>query len=160
MASIPADTQSRTNRVLTAVVAGGLTAATFDFLVAMTLNQLDAITIGKAIARGWYGKAAMQGGLDVALIGVASHYTILLAASAIFVFASLRFPILRRMAWIVGPLFGAAIYGVMHYLILPLSAVHAIANPKGVKFVWEFCGHMFLVGLPIALWSRAILGKA
>jgi hypothetical protein len=159
MASIAVDTRSRTSKVLLAIVGGGLTAATFDFLVAMTLNHLDAVTIGKAVARGWYGKAAMQGGLDVALIGVVSHYTILLAAAAIFVFASLRFPVLRRQAWIVGPLFGAAIYGVMHYVILPLSAVHAVANPKGVKFIWEFAGHMFLVGLPIALWARAILGK-
>ena len=66
---------------------------------------------------------------------------------------------MRRMAWIAGPIFGACIYGVMHYLILPLSAVHAAANPKGIKFVWEFCGHMFGIGLPIALWAQAILGK-
>jgi hypothetical protein len=159
MVSIPGDSRVRPGKVLTAIVAAGLTAATFDFLVAMTLNHLDAVTIGKAVARGWYGKAAMQGGLDVALVGVVSHYAILLVAAAIFVCASLRFPILRRRAWIVGPLFGAGIYGVMHYLILPLSAVHAVANPKGVKLVLEFCGHMFLVGLPIALWSRVILGK-
>ena len=146
-------------KVLTAIMAAGLTAATFDFLFAMGLNHLDWITIGHAVARGWFGKAAMQGGLGVALIGVASHYAILLTASAIFVAASLRFPILRRMAWIVGPLFGACVYGVMHYVILPLSAVHAVANPKGVKFIWEFCGHMFGIGLPVALWARGILGR-
>ena len=58
MASIPVDTGSRANKVLTAIVAAGMTAATFDFLVAMTLNHLDAITIGKAVARGWYGRQA------------------------------------------------------------------------------------------------------
>lgn len=146
-------------KVILTILAAGLTAATFDYLFAMGLNHLDWITIGHAIARGWYGKAAMAGGRGMALVGIASHYTILLVASAIFVFASLRFPILRRMAWIVGPLFGACIYGVMHYVILPLSAVHAVANPKGVKFIWEFCGHMFGIGLPIALWARTILGK-
>lgn len=154
-----ADGAPASRKVVVAILAAGLTAATFDYLFAMGLNHLDWITIGHAIARGWYGNAAMQGGLDVALVGVASHYAILLAASAIFVLASLRFPILRRMAWFVGPLFGACIYGVMHYLILPLSAVHAVANPKGIKFLWEFCGHMFGIGLPIALWAQAILGK-
>jgi hypothetical protein len=154
-----ADGARAPRNLLAAILAAGLTAATFDFLFAMGINHLDWITIGHAIARGWFGKAAMQGGLGVALVGVASHYTILLVASAIFVFASLRFPVLRRMAWIVGPLFGACIYGVMHYVILPLSAVHAVANPKGVKFVWEFLGHMFGIGLPIALWARAILGR-
>jgi uncharacterized membrane protein YagU involved in acid resistance len=154
-----ADGAPASRKVIAAILAAGLTAATFDYLFAMGLNHLDWITIGHAIARGWFGKAAMKGGLDVALIGLASHYFILLVAAAIFVFASLRFPILRRMAWIVGPLFGACIYGVMHYVILPLSAVHAVANPKGVKFVWEFLGHMFGIGLPIALWARFILGK-
>jgi uncharacterized membrane protein YagU involved in acid resistance len=159
MVSMPADPRARPDKVLIAILAAGLTAATFDFLFAMGMNHLDWVTIGHAVARGWYGKAAMQGGLDVALVGVASHYAILLIASAIFVFASLRFPILRRMAWIVGPLFGACIYGVMHYVILPLSAVHAVANPKGIKLVWEVLGHMFGIGLPIALWARAILGQ-
>lgn len=154
-----ADGAPASRKVVVAILAAGLTAATFDYLFAMGLNHLDWITIGHAIARGWYGNAAMQGGLDVALVGVVSHYAILLAASAIFVLASLRFPILRRMAWIAGPIFGACIYGVMHYLILPLSAVHAVANPKGIKFLWEFCGHMFGIGLPIALWARAILGR-
>lgn len=154
-----ADAAPARRNVVLAILAAGLTAATFDYLFAMGLNHLDWITIGHAIARGWYGKAAMTGGVDVALVGLASHYTILLVASAIFVLTSLRFPILRRMAWIVGPLFGACIYGVMHYIILPLSAVHAVANPKGIKFLWEFCGHLFGIGLPIALWARAILGK-
>jgi uncharacterized membrane protein YagU involved in acid resistance len=159
MVSMPADPRARPDKVLIAILAAGLTAATFDFLFAMGMNHLDWVTIGHAVARGWYGKAAMQGGLDVALVGIASHYAILLIASAIFVFASLRFPILRRMAWIVGPLFGACIYGVMHYVILPLSAVHAVANPKGIKLVREVLGHMFGIGLPIALWARAILGQ-
>ena len=99
MVTMPAETRSQSSKTLIAILAAGLTAATFDFLFAMGMNHLDWITIGHAVARGWYGKAAMQGGLDVALVGVASHYAILLTAAAIFVFASLRFPILRRMAW-------------------------------------------------------------
>ena len=88
-----ADGAPASRKVVVAILAAGLTAATFDYLFAMGLNHLDWITIGHAITRGWYGNAAMQGGLDVALVGVVSHYAILLAASAIFVLASLRFPI-------------------------------------------------------------------
>jgi uncharacterized membrane protein YagU involved in acid resistance len=95
----------------------------------------------------------------VDVIGIASHYGILLIAAAIFVLASLRFPVLRRMAWITGPLFGICIYVVMHFVILPLSAAGS-SNPQGIKFVEEFAGHMFVIGLPIALWARAILGKS
>ena len=94
----------------------------------------------------------------MALIGLASHYGILLVAAAVFVLASLRFPALRRMAWITGPLFGVCIYLVMHYAIVPLSNVHG-RPAKGLFFMEEFAGHLFLVGLPIALWARAILGR-
>ncbi|MET0272650.1 MAG: hypothetical protein ABW360_06635 [Phenylobacterium sp.] len=145
--------------VAPAIVAGGLTGATCDFIAAMLIYNLPALTVGKAVARGWFGKAAMQGGNDVAAIGIVSHYAILLVAAAIFVFASLRFPVLRNRAWIVGPLFGAGIYLVMHYIVLPLSALHAISNPHGIQLVEEVLGHMFVIGLPIALWARYFVGR-
>jgi hypothetical protein len=152
------DASRPTKRVLTAIVAGGLTGATFDFIAAMLIYHLDAVTVGHAVARGWFGKDAMKGGLDVAVIGALSHYMILLIAAAVFVLTSLRFPILRRMAWITGPLFGICIYAVMHLVIVPLSAAKS-SSPQGIQFVEEFLGHMFVIGLPIALWARAILGR-
>jgi uncharacterized membrane protein SirB2 len=157
MTTITADAQGRT-KVLTAIVAGGLTAATCDFIAAMLIYHLPALTVGRAVARGWFGKAAMEGGDDVAAIGIVSHYAILLIAAAIFVITSLRFPILRRMAWITGPLFGICIYVVMHLVIVPLSAAGS-SNPHGIQFVEEFLGHMLVIGLPIAIWARGILGR-
>ena len=144
--------------VVPAILAGGLTAATCDFIAAMLIYHLPAVTVGKAVARGWFGREkAMAGGLDVAAIGIVSHYVILLVAAAIFVFASLRFPILRRRAVIVGVLFGLCIYVVMHFVVLPLSAAGP-GNPKGIQLVEELLGHMFVIGLPIALWARKFLG--
>jgi hypothetical protein len=144
--------------VVPAIVAGGLTAATCDFIAAMLIYHLPGLTVGKAVARGWFGREkAMAGGLDVSIIGIVSHYSILLVAAAIFVFASLRFPILRRQAVVVGILFGLCIYVVMHFVVLPLSAAGP-GNPKGVQLVEELLGHMFVIGLPIALWARKFLG--
>jgi hypothetical protein len=157
MTTITAGAQART-RVLTAIVAGGLTAATCDFIAAMLIYHLPALTVGRAVARGWFGKAAMAGGDDVAAVGAVSHYAILLIAAAIFVVTSLRFPILRRMAWITGPIFGICIYVAMHLVIVPLSAAKS-ADPHGIQFVEEFLGHMLVIGLPIALWARGILGR-
>ena len=55
-------------------------------------------------------------------------------------------------------LFGVCIYVVMHFVIVPLS--HAPpSSPQGVQFLEEFLGHMFVIGLPIALWARQILGS-
>ena len=144
--------------IIPAIVAGGLTAATCDFIAAMLIYHLPALTVGKAVARGWFGREkAMAGGLDVAIIGIVSHYAILMVAAAIFVFASLRFAILRRRAVIVGILFGLCIYAVMHFVVLPFSAAGP-GNPQGIQLVEELLGHMFVIGLPIALWARKFLG--
>jgi len=144
--------------IIPAIVAGGLTAATCDFIAAMLIYHLPALTVGKAVARGWFGREkAMAGGFDVAIIGIVSHYAILMVAAAIFVFASLRFAILRRRAVIVGILFGLCIYAVMHFVVLPFSAAGP-GNPQGIQLVEELLGHMFVIGLPIALWARKFLG--
>jgi hypothetical protein len=145
--------------VIGAILAGGFMAATFDFFAAMLIYGGTASGVAHAIARGWYGDAVKTMPPIVDVIGIASHYMILLIAAAVFVLTSLRFPVLRQRAWITGPLFGVCIYVVMHFVIVPLSAVHKINNPHGIQFIEEFAGHMFVIGLPIALWARAILGK-
>ena len=149
----------RTGGVIAAILAGGFMAATFDFFAAMLIYGGTASGVAKAIARGWFGAAVKTMPPIVDVIGIASHYAILLIAAAIFVLTSLRFPVLRQRAWITGPLFGVCIYIVMHFVILPLSALHAMNNPKGLQFVEEFGGHMFVIGLPIALWARALVGR-
>jgi uncharacterized membrane protein YagU involved in acid resistance len=145
--------------VVAAILAGGFMAATFDFFAAMLIYGGTASGVAHAIARGWFGMAVKTMPPIVDVIGIASHYAILLIAAAIFVLTSLRFPVLRTRAWITGPLFGVCIYVVMHFVIVPLSAVQAVNNPKGIQFVEEFCGHMFVIGLPIALWARALVGR-
>jgi uncharacterized membrane protein YagU involved in acid resistance len=131
--------------------------AACDLAVACTLSGLPLMTVGKAVARGWFGKArAMAGGTDVALIGLASHFAIVLAFAAAFVLVSLRAPVLRRLWFVAGPLYGAFIFGVMRFLVLPLSAAgFAMPKPPGLWF--EIGGHLFLVGLPIALAARLLV---
>jgi uncharacterized membrane protein SirB2 len=144
--------------VIAAILAGGFMAATFDFFAAMLIYGGTASGVAKAIARGWFGMAVKAMPPIVDVIGIASHYGILLIAASIFVLTSLRFPVLRQRDWITGPLFGVCIYIVMHFVIVPLSQAPP-SSPKGIQFVEEFCGHLFVIGLPIALWARALVGK-
>ncbi|HZZ68825.1 MAG TPA: hypothetical protein VFE18_11700 [Phenylobacterium sp.] len=153
------ETAPAPRHVLAAILGGGFMAATFDFFAAMLIYGGPASGVAHAIARGWFGAAVKTMPPIVDVIGIASHYAILLVAAAIFVLASLRFPILRQRAWITGPLFGVCIYLVMHLIVLPLSAVHAMNNPKGLQLVEEVLGHMFVIGLPVALWARALVGR-
>jgi len=153
-----AQAPSRLSRTTTAMLAGGLTAGVFDFCVACAESGLPPLTIGKAVARGWFGKAAMQGGADIAMIGIVSHFGIMLAFAAAFVLVSLRAPTLRRLFFVTGPVYGAAIFFFMRYVVMPLSAA-GFAMPKPPVLYYEFAGHMFLVGLVIAGLARLILGR-
>lgn len=147
--------------VARAILYGGLTAASLDLLAADLIYHIDLIRVMKSIARGWYGPAAMKGGADVALVGLVSHYAILIVAAAIFVFTSLKFPVLRRLWWLTGPVFGLGVWVVMHYLIVPNSRAGGGFPewPLSDKALEELACHLFCVGLAIAWWARRILGR-
>ena len=157
-AAAPAAPSTPIPKVLTAILGAGLTAGVFDFTVACVESGKPPLFIGKAVASGWFGKAAIQGGLDVSLIGIASHFTIMTAFAAAFVLASLREPALRRWFFVAGPLYGAIIFDVMRFIVVPLSAA-GYGMPKPPIVFYEFAGHVFLVGLVIAGWARALLGR-
>jgi hypothetical protein len=48
----------KTNKIGAAIVLGGLTAGTLDFMAAMGIYHLSAQTVGKSIACGWFGNGA------------------------------------------------------------------------------------------------------
>lgn len=157
-AASPAAASTPMPKVLTAILGGGLMAGVFDFTVACVESGKPPLFIGKAVATGWFGKAAIQGGLDVSLIGIASHFAIMLAFAAAFVLASVREQALRRWFFVAGPLYGAVIFDVMRFIVMPLSAA-GYGMPKPPVLFYEFAGHVFLVGLVIAAWSRGVLGR-
>jgi hypothetical protein len=140
-----------------AILAGGLFASVGDFVAAMTIWSTSWINIGHAIAAGWLGKAAARtSGVPGALLGVVSHTVILLVAAALYVAASRRYPILNRAPLVTGPLYGAAIFLVMTFVVVPLSATARPDGPMGrlaprVDNLLDVGSHLLLVGLPIAL---------
>ena len=142
--------------VVPATLAGGLTGGAFDLWVACTLSGVPLMRIGKAVARGWFGAAAKTGGTDVAIIGLVSHFAIVTAFAAAYVLVSLRAPILRRLFFVFGPLYGAFIFCVMRFVVLPLSAA-GYSMPKPPGLYWEIAGHVFLIGLVIAAWARLLV---
>lgn len=158
MTALATDLDAPRSRVLTAIVGAGLTAGVFDFTLACLESGKPPLFIGKAVATGWFGKAAIQGGLDVSLIGIASHFAIMLGFAAAFVLASMREPALRRWFFIAGPLYGAVVFDVMRFVVMPLSAA-GYGMPKPPVLFIEFAGHVILVGLVIAAWARALLGR-
>ena len=137
--------------VVGALVAGGLDI--LDAWIFFWFRGVPPITILHSIASGLIGRAAYQGGLRTAVLGLALHFFIATVVAAVFVVSSRAWPALvaRPFAW--GAVYGVAVFFTMRDVVLPLAGV-----PPG-RFSWPvfvngFTIHVFGIGLPIALAAR------
>lgn len=104
-----------------AILTGGVLAATQDLIGAVLAYQAPMIRVLKAIARGVLGDAARQGGPEVAALGAGLHYFIALVAAGVYVAASYRLPVLLKRPVSLGLLYGAGVFMVMNFIVVPLS---------------------------------------
>jgi len=134
------------------LVVGILDAA--DALVFFGLRGAKPIRIFQSIASGLLGRSAFSGGLRTAVLGVALHFFIAFLIVSTFLVASRYIRILRRAPVWSGLIYGIAVYLVMNFVVLPLSAAGrgALSWPVVVNGVLI---HMLGVGLPTSLFVRA-----
>lgn len=148
----------------TAILAGGLIAATLDILYAFSVWAVRGVTpdiILKSIASGLLGRPAYQGGADVAALGLALHVLIATVMAAVYVLASRRLPILTRRPLLMGSLYGIALYGVMNYVVLPLSAFPMKGGADSLPMlIGGLLAHALLVGTPIALAATRVVPQS
>jgi uncharacterized membrane protein YagU involved in acid resistance len=133
------------------LVAGALDA--IDGVIAYGILGMNPIQVLQYIASGMLGKASFEGGLATAALGTVLHFFIAFVVAAIFVLASRRLPILTSQAVVFGLLYGAAVYLVMNYVVLPQSNVAPSPFSPGL-FLNGAIGHALFVGLPIAIYAR------
>jgi hypothetical protein len=143
-----------------ALALGTLVVGTLDILDALIffgLRGAAPIRIFQSIAAGLLGRSAFQGGLATALLGGALHYFIAFVIVAVYFLASRRAPVLTRHAVSLGIAYGIAVYFVMNYIVIPLSA--ASRGPFSLPvFINGILIHALGVGLPAALFARAAMG--
>lgn len=141
------------NRTLPAILWGGLVAGAADICAAALIWKIPVDVVFKSVARGWHGKEAMKGGWHMVALGAASHFFITLVCAAIYVFAARRLPVLTQRPILAGSLFGLIIYGVMTYVVTPLSAVGPRPQPPvDLTFILGVLANV-MVGLIIALFA-------
>jgi hypothetical protein len=161
MRRMPSYSQFRGRRRLSApraIVLGGLVVGTLDALDAIVffgLRGAKPIAIFQSIASGLLGRAAFQGGLGTALLGVCLHFLIATVIVLTYYIASTRLRILTRQAIVFGILYGVAVYFVMNRLVIPLSAFNRAGPVPVPVLVNGLLIHAFGVGLPSALFARA-----
>lgn len=112
-----------TRSALNAILLGGLIAGTLDIGAASLISGKDPGIVMQFIASGLIGKSSFTGGAATIALGFVLQNLMGLIIAAVFVFASLRAPILRRHWLAAGLVYGAVIYVVMNYVVMPLSAV-------------------------------------
>jgi hypothetical protein len=137
-----------------ALLAGTLAVGVLDItdaLVFFGLRGVSPTRLLQGIASGLIGRtAALEGGLWTAALGLALHFFIAFMVVLVYLVASRRLPGLSRRPFLFGPLYGLGVYGVMTYVVLPLSAGR-FAPRDWPQVVNQLLIHALGVGLPAAL---------
>lgn len=139
------------------ILWGGLIAGTLDicaaFLTAWFRGGVTPVRLLQYVASGLIGADAFQGGIKTALLGLALHFLIATAATAVFYFASRKLLFLVERPIQFGLIYGIAVYLFMNFVVVPLSLVRqGTTTVLGVTI--GLLTIMFCVGLPIALIVR------
>ena len=141
---------------LLATLYGGFIAGTIDIFAAASIYWISPFVIAQAIARGVLGKDAFSGGVSSAALGVILQWAMSLIIAAIFVFAATRMRILLRRWIAAGVAYGAVVFVVMNYVVVPLSRVGSVPHFTTTTFTLNLAA-MFLFGLIVAWYARRYL---
>ena len=147
------------NGIAAAILLGGLIAGTLDIGAAALINGKGPGFICQVIAAGLIGtKAAFAGGTGTMLLGLVLQWAMSIIIAAIFVFASLRLPLLRRQWLPSGLAYGIGIFFVMEWVVVPLSAIGRAPHFTPESFAKNLVA-MMVYGLIIAGCARWRVGS-
>jgi uncharacterized membrane protein YagU involved in acid resistance len=151
--------QERSRQVLTAIILGGVIAATLDIGAASLIAGRNPTRIMQAIAGGLLGKATFDGGIATMILGTVLQEIMGMLIAAIYVAASRIVPGSRRRWISSGLVYGVIVYFVMNYVVLPLSAWKSAPHfPAVSKFAADMAA-MLLFGLIVAFFARRLVSE-
>jgi hypothetical protein len=137
----------------TALIGGGV-GGLLDALYATVLWGFiigdNPAGVWQSVAAGLLGKASYEGGSGTALLGLVLHFFIAFVMALVYVRAARRLRILTQRPILMGIVYGAALYVVMNFVVVPLSAIgfHAPSLKGAIR---ALIPHVLFVGPAIAL---------
>lgn len=134
---------------LIAAEVGGWIAGTVDIGSACLINSVAPRVILQAIASGLLGASSFHDGWPAALAGLVLQWAMSMLIAAVYGAGASRFVCVRRHPVWAGVGYGAIIYLVMNYVVVPLSAAPFRASTAPAK-VLENLLAMILFGLIVA----------
>ena len=149
-------------RAVVFVLAGGLVAGTLDITYACVFWAIKAGApaqrIFQSVARGLLGPASFRGGAATAALGLFLHYFIATVMSITYYLFARRWAALHKQPFRYGAAYGLVLYAVMNYIVVPLSAAGGGSQGPRLWIALSIVVHMFLIGVPIAFFTRSAFG--
>lgn len=144
-----------------AIVLGGIVAGALDITYAITASYFgrgtSPETLLQVVASGLLGREAYSGGVQTAALGLGLHFLMTTMMAAGFVILTQIVPAVLRVPVLSGLIYGLALFAVMNFLVVPLSAAYPGKFPQGWYLAGALFAHTVLVGLPIAFIARRFL---
>jgi hypothetical protein len=142
---------------LRAVLCGTLLTGTLDGLEATVFWALRGVgpsRVFQGVAAGLLGKAAFQGGVATAALGLGLMFFVCAVIVALYLGASRWLPGLAHRPWRWGAVYGAVTFAVMNFVVVPLSA--AGGRPMHLAPMLNcLAANVLCIGLPTALLARS-----
>jgi uncharacterized membrane protein YagU involved in acid resistance len=135
------------------ILLAGFIAGTIDIGAAALINAVSAKVILKAIASGVLGKASFQQGVQAEILGLFLQWGMSILIAAIYIITARRIDVLRRRWVAAGLSYGVAIFFVMNYVVVPLSAIGHVPHFTAARFIENLLA-MLLFGLIVAFFAR------
>lgn len=144
---------SASNGILKAALAGGLIGGAIDisYAIVASMPKASPARVLQSVASGLLGPDAFDGGAATATLGLLLHFTMACVMALIFIGAARNIAFVRHNLLLAGLVYGAAIYFVMRWVVVPLSRF-----PYDLRHLHplELAVHILGVGLVIALSAR------
>jgi hypothetical protein len=139
---------------LTSVLWAAVIAGTLDIGAAALINLVNPILILQGIAGVAFKSAPLAGGVRSAIIGLLVQWGLSAIIAAIGLEASRQVRVLREHWAAAGLAYGVAIFGVMNYIVLPLSRFGHVPHFTTLRFLANLVA-MLVFGLIVAAFGRA-----
>lgn len=145
------------------VLLGWALCGTLDIAAAFTLSWFQAgrapSAVLKGVASALVGRAALDGGADMAVLGLGMHAGVALGWTLVFLWILTRSRQARvAPLWIAGPAYGAFVFSAMNFAVLPaMSWIRSLYLDTPARWPaslgWPLLLiHLVCVGTPI-VWA-------
>jgi uncharacterized membrane protein YagU involved in acid resistance len=141
--------QRRERGILSAILLGGVIAATIDIGAACVISGRSPAFILQFIAGGILAKASFGGGMPTVVLGAVLQEAMGILIAVMYVLLARTVPALSRRWVISGLVYGVIVFFVMNYVVLPLSAWKTTPHFTALKFA-ENMAAMLLFGVIVA----------